>query len=280
MKIFKFSNSVVKFFAIFLSLLILTSCDNQNSSDKTDSNKSNEQRVLRVATSADYPPFEFMSNGEIVGYDIDLANMIGKKLGMEVKIEDMPFSSVIGALNDDKADMALSGLSINNARSNSILFSTSYYESNIAILFRKADPIKNMEDLYHKKVATQTGSIMQAFLSKYNNTYKSDISILILDNNLAAVQELELGRISAVLLEKAQAINIALNKPNLSVVDVNIPTDFSMSSYGSSYAIGFPKDDQELRDKVNTILEELKKDGELKKLEDKWLTVKNSDTAN
>ena len=87
--------------------------------------------VLKVALSPDYPPFEFQiikdGKNTVVGSDVDLANAIGKKLGVKVKIESMDFNNVLASLNTGKADIAISGISKEPSREKSVNFSDVYY---------------------------------------------------------------------------------------------------------------------------------------------------------
>src|SRR5699024_6125145 len=116
-----------------------------------------DKDTLVVGTSADFPPFENVDvNGDIVGFDIDLINEIGKELGKEIQIENMDFDGLVGAVQTDKIDMAISGMTDNADRRKNVNFSDSYYEASQAILVREdvAD-VASMDDLSEKIVGSQ-----------------------------------------------------------------------------------------------------------------------------
>jgi polar amino acid transport system substrate-binding protein len=93
--------------------------------------------VLRIATNAEFPPYEYNDNGKIVGFDIDLARAIADLLGKELVVVDMHFDSVIPAVQSGKADLGVSGITINEERKKNVDFSEPYYHASIVIVIRK-----------------------------------------------------------------------------------------------------------------------------------------------
>ncbi|MGO3420621.1 transporter substrate-binding domain-containing protein [Lactococcus cremoris] len=138
----------------------LAACGNgKSATNQVD--KVKKAGVLKVALSPDYPPFEFQiikdGKNTVVGSDVDLANAIGKKLGVKVKIESMDFNNVLASLNTGKADIAISGISKEPSREKSVNFSDVYYTASNYLVVKKSDLGKysSVDDFKGKKVAAQ-----------------------------------------------------------------------------------------------------------------------------
>lgn len=93
--------------------------------------------TLTMATNAEFPPYEYYESEEITGLDVDFAQAICDKLGMELEIEDMAFDSIIPAVNSGKADMGVAGMTVTPAREKEVLFSDSYYSSKQVIIVKE-----------------------------------------------------------------------------------------------------------------------------------------------
>ena len=92
--------------------------------------------TLVMATNAEFPPYEYYESDEITGLDVDFAQAICDKLGMELEIEDMAFDSIIPAVNSGKADMGVAGMTVTPDREKEVLFSDSYYSSKQVIIVK------------------------------------------------------------------------------------------------------------------------------------------------
>lgn len=127
--------------------------------------------VLVVGTSADYAPYEFHKqiDGEdkIVGFDITMAEEIAKDLGVKVEYKDMDFDGLLGALEAEKVDIVLSGMTPDEERKKSVDFSELFYEdSNVCIVKKgKEDSIKSEDDLKKLKVGVQSGTTQADFIT-------------------------------------------------------------------------------------------------------------------
>ena len=119
-----------------------------------------------VALSAAYPPFEFIKDEKIVGFDVDLVKLIAKTNGYEVKIQDMNFDSIISSLQTGRADLGISAMTITPERLKNIDFSIKYYIPKLAMLYKAKAPIKSLADLQGKIIATQLGTTMESFLKE------------------------------------------------------------------------------------------------------------------
>ena len=119
-----------------LSLSLIISCgDNLESKDE-----------LRVGLTADYPPFEFMKDNVISGFDVDLAKMIAKKLNKKLSLHDMDYDSLIPALQSGRINCIISSMTATDQRKNNVDFSTPYYVPKFAIIYRRDNEVKTIKD--------------------------------------------------------------------------------------------------------------------------------------
>jgi len=239
---------------ILLCLLLLSSVACQE--------KKNEN-IIKLATSPDYPPFEYKKNGEIVGFDIDMAKLIAKELGKELSIIEIDFSSLIPALQSGKVDFVISGLTVTEDRERNVDFSDVYYKASIVGLAFQNQNIKNIEDLKDKKIGAQLGSVMEIF-AKDQQKELEGVTVTSLSNNLHLLQELKLGRIDILFLEEGQIKDFLSMNPEL--VSITFPKT------GSGYAVAFRKN-SDLKDQFNKAIGKLKSEGVLKKQEKFWLNL-------
>ena len=151
-------SKVLRIFCISFGL-IFAFIGNQSFSD-------DKEKVLVMGTSADYPPFEFIKNGEVVGFDIELAHMIAEKLGYKLQVQDMKFASIISSIQTDRIDFGISGITSTPEREKNVDFSIRYYVPKLAMVYRKENPILSIEDLNQKVIATQAGTTMESFLQE------------------------------------------------------------------------------------------------------------------
>lgn len=234
-------------------LLILTACG------------SNQKETLTIATSSGYPPYEMVdTNGELIGFDIDLANLIGEKLNKDVVFKDMSFDGVIASLSAKQADMAIAGLSPDPKRD--ALFSDSYYlaeESPFYIVTLNDSGINELNDIKNKVVGVQIGTIQETAVNQLKDQYQLEIDAR--DAYNVMIQEVLLGRIDFLVMEPLVANQYFEEYPQLTLFELNEP---SLEKLAGN-AIALPNDSP-LLDEVNQIISELKEDGSLDDLIKKW----------
>ncbi len=215
-----------------------------------------------MVTAAEFPPFETRNEaGEIIGFDIDLANMIAEELGMELQIEDMKFDGIIGSLQAGRADMAIAGMNATEERKQNVEFSKDYYSDGQIFISQPDSEIKSLEDLKGKTVGVQLGSIQAEGAEKLAKEY--DFEVKTLDDVGIVVQEILSNRVDIGYMDKAVAEGYIESQDLVGFTD---PTESA-----PGMAVAFPKD-SELVDKVNDIITELEENGEIAKLEEKWLS--------
>ncbi len=231
-----------------LTLLLLSACFDDKSDD-----------LWVVGTSADNPPYEFVQNGEIVGFDIDYITEIAKHLGKKVEFRNMEFHSLLAALSTNSVDLVVAGLSVTQERTLRVDFSNPYTSSKIAILYRGEDKFANQKDLKGKKIGAQLGTIWG--LIAHDLATVNGFSIISLSSNLMLIEELKSKRIDAVVLEDTQAEKFIEIYPNLS--------RFVEENLGSSFAIAMPKGFANKKN-INHAIKALKSNGTTQTLAKKW----------
>ncbi|HAU0403871.1 TPA: amino acid ABC transporter substrate-binding protein, partial [Legionella pneumophila] len=221
-------------------------------------NEQKNQNTLRFSTSAEYPPFEYIENGEIKGFDIDLAKLIAKELGKEAVFDNMQFSTVLPALNSGQDDVAIATITITEERKKNFDFSIPYYFEGMAAVFDISQPVKEISQLTGKKIAVQLGTVMEIWL--HQNFPNAEITAL--DNNNQAIEALIAGHVDVVLMDGAQGGVYSKKYPGLSYSILAKANE----GYGLVLKKGSP-----LRDEINSALENLKAKGEIQKLESIWI---------
>ncbi len=253
----------MKQFGLLITLiltLVLAACGQNNESGNGEAGE--DKKVLTMGTSADFAPFESRNtSGEVEGFDIDLAKYIADELGYELKIEDMKFDGLIGALQANRVDLVLSGMSATEKRAQNVDFSTQYHHSGEMFITLKDSEVTTLEQLEGKTVGVQLGTIQEEGARKLQETV--DFEIKAIDNATILIQELLSNRIDVAYLDKSVATGY-INEQGLTGFD-----DPTTSSPGM--AVAFPKG-SELVDEVNQVLKEMEENGKLDELKAKWLS--------
>jgi arginine/lysine/histidine transporter system substrate-binding protein len=247
----------ILFLSIIFTLVVLSACGQSNKDGAT----SGDKKVLTMATSADFAPFESRDKaGKIIGFDIDLAKAIADELGYKLEIKDMKFDGLIGALQAKRVDMVLAGMSATEKRQKNVDFSTAYNHSGEMFITKKDSTVKTVDDLKGKTVAVQLGTIQEEGAKKIQE--KIDFTLKPLDNSTTLIQELLSDRVQVAYLDKSVATGY-IKEQGLAGFD-----DPTSSSPGM--AVAFPKG-SELKEDVNKALKKLEENGKLQELKDKWL---------
>ncbi|HUW42570.1 MAG TPA: basic amino acid ABC transporter substrate-binding protein [Rectinemataceae bacterium] len=211
------------------------------------------QKVLRVGTNAEYPPFEYKSadGKEFLGIDMDIAREIAAKLGYKLEIDDVQFDSLIPSLMAGKFDMAMAAITITPDRQKQVDFSVPYYTSNQAILVKSDSTlqISSLDDLAKLKVGCQNGTTGQIYMDDNlvkPGKMKAD-SLIKFPTNIEAIAALNNGTIDALIIDDPVAAGYQKMQP--------VKKAFVITT-DENYGIAFPKGSK-LEDKVNGILKNL-----------------------
>ncbi len=219
---------------------------------------SNRPDKIVFATSATYPPFEYREYGEFKGFDIDLAKKIAEHLGKKAEFRDLQFSAVLPSLQTNQADAAIATITITDARKKKFDFSNPYYFEVLAVIFPKEKPIKTASELAGKKVGYQLGTVMEFWLKQHAPSAK----LVAMDDNNQTIEALKAGHLDAVLLDGTQGYIFSQKKPGLSYRLIGQAKE----GYGIVLKKGSP-----LLKEINKALQALKENGEIEKLQKKWL---------
>ena len=198
-----------------LAVSVLTACGSSEESG------SDNKKVLKMATSADYKPFEYIDTAksdEIIGFDVDLAKAIAGKLGYEVEVMDMDFGGLVTAVKNGQADFVMAGMTPTEERKENVDFSDVYYTANHMIVTSKDSNIQSVEDLKNKTIGVQMGSIQEEKAQELSKTTKMTVENR--DKIPELVQEIKSGRFDAAIIEDivAPVSYTHLTLPTMAVV--------------------------------------------------------------
>lgn len=221
-----------------------------------------EPGKLIMSTNAAFPPYEMTTDsGEFEGIDVETAQAIADKLGLELQIDDMDFDAALLAVQQGKADMVMAGVTVTDERQNVMDFTDSYATGIQSIIVKEDSDIASVDDLAGKKIGTQRGTTGYLYCSDDFG----DENVVAYDNGLTAVQMLNNGQVDCVVIDNAPAKEFVAANPGLKLLDTAYVEE--------NYAIGVGKGNTELKDAINTALEELKADGTLQAIVDKYITA-------
>ena len=219
-----------------------------------------EAGKLTMATNATFPPYEMTTDaGTIEGIDVDTAQAIADKLGLELQIDDMDFDAALLSVQQGKADIAMAGITVTDERMAVMSFSDSYATGIQSVIVPEGSDIASVDDLAGKKIGTQRGTTGYLYCS---DDFGDD-AVVAYDNGLTAVQALNNGQVDAVVIDNEPAKAYVESNPGLKILDTSYAEE--------DYAIGMNKSNTALLEAVNAALEELKADGTLQAIVDKYI---------
>ena len=213
---------------------------------------------LYIGTNAEFVPFEYIENGEIVGFDIELIKEVGKKIDRNIVIKNIAFDGLLPALQTNKIDAIIAGMTITKEREKFVDFSDNYFVANQVIIVPEKDKsTKSLGSLKDKKVGVVLGYTGDLIISK-----DKEIKKIQYNSAPTAIMALNSGKIDAVILDSAPAENYIENNKGLKIVTMDIKDE--------KYAIAIKKGQKELVENINKALNELKNDGTYNKLINKY----------
>lgn len=238
---------------------------NQQATDKTAGNTGDKAGKIVIGLDDNYPPMGFRDeNNEITGFDVDLAKEATKCLNREVEFKPIDWSSKEAELKSGRVDVLWNGLDITEERKENMLFSDPYMDNKQIIFVPKDSPIKTVDDLKGKVVGTQSGSTCEENINKDQKLKSSFKELKSYPDYIAAFMDLENGRIDAIAGDEITGrYYMSKHEGKFEARDIVIG---DVTSFG----IGFAKDNQKLRDDIQKVLDEMKKDGTTAKISEKW----------
>lgn len=213
---------------------------------------------IYVGTNAEFPPFEYLENGEITGFDMDLVHEIGKLVDADIKIVDMGFDGLLPALQMKKVDLVIAGMTANEERMKTISFTQPYYTASQVIIVKDGnDSIKSFADLKGKKVGVMLGFTGDMVVSEIDG-----VKIERFNAAYAGIMALQAGKVEAIVLDSEPAKNYVAQNKGLVLADADAEQE--------EYAIAVRKNDKALLEKVEKALSEIKANGTYDKLIQKY----------
>lgn len=220
---------------------------------------------ITMSTNAEFEPFEYKDGEKIVGIDLEISQKIADKLGVELKVNDVAFDSLIPEITSGKADFVAAGMTADDERRKNVDFSDSYFDAGQAVIVKKDGDIKAPKDLNGKKVGVQTGTTGDKYCTNEEGTSEIKVgSVERYNKGMDAVSDLIAGRIDAVVIDDFPAQKF-VEKNSDKIAKLN---DMLTSE---QYAIAVKKGNTELVDLINETLKEMKDSGDLQKIFDKYL---------
>ena len=219
---------------------------------------------LVIATSPDFPPFENLENGEVVGIEIDIMNLICDQMGVDLVIEQMDFESVIPGIQAGKFDSGVSGITVTEDRKKNVDFSDPYFLASQAIVVTPDSAITCKADLTGKKISVQTGTTAEEYCMD------EGYEVLAFTANNDAASALTSGKVDAWVVDNEVAVALAAEQ-GLVVLDEAMTSE--------PYAFAFPKGSDTLVAEFNKILNQLITDGTIKGIFDQYGVIYVSPVA-
>lgn len=232
------------------------------SSGSSGSQPTATPKVLRVGSETTFPPFEFVdNNNKFVGFDIDIADALAKKMGYKMEFKSMGFDALIPALRSGDIDMIAAGLNATPERAKVVAFSDVYFnEGGYTVIVKKTNTdITGFDTLNGKTIGAQIGTVPADMAKAVPGSTVKEI-----DSNAQLFNELNAGTIDAIIIDRAVGMYYLKQGADKDMKIVGEPT----KSTGT--VLAFRKDDKELVDKANQALKEMRADGTYQKIYDKW----------
>lgn len=246
-----------KIISVVLALVLVIGCF--AACQKDDETEEPQKEVLVMATNAEFPPYEYREGDAVTGIDAEIAQLIADKLGMELKIEDVAFESIIPGVQSGKYDFGMAGMTVTEDRLKDVIFSDSYATGVQVVIIKEDSDIASLDDVAGKKIGVQTNTTGDIYAT---DDYGEE-NVVRYENGAVAVQALLNGKVDCVVIDNEPAKSYVAANEGLKILE----TEYMVEDY----AICFAKDNTELKDKVNTALNELIDDGSVQKIIDKYI---------
>ncbi len=268
--------SILMAAAMLLSVCALTACGSQEepapAEEGTEAAEPAEpaeagefttvtEGVLTMSTNAAFPPYEMTNDaGEFEGIDVEIAQAIAEKLGLELQVDDMDFDAALMAAQNGKSDMVMAGVTVNEERLAVMDFSDSYATGVQVIIVKEGSDV-TLDNLGDQMIGVQRGTTGEIYCT---DDYGSE-HVTSYDNGITAVQALQNGQVDCVVIDKAPAQAFVEANTGLTILDTEYVTE--------NYAIGFAKGNTALMEAVNAALAELTEDGTIQTILDKYISA-------
>lgn len=257
---------------VLSAALLLSGCQSAPTASNTNTDTSwtdiQQNGKFVVGLDASFAPMGYTDeNGEIVGFDIDLARAAAEKMGVDVEFKPIDWDSKAMELSSKKIDVIWNGFSISDERKKEVLFTDPYLTTEQVLIVKKGSPIQTKADLAGKKVALQDGSTSEDALKSDTVTYESigDSNISRFKENTEVIMELNSGRVDAAIIDEV-FVNYYLSKENMTDKFNVLEESFGAEDYG----VGGRLTDKAFIAELNKALAECKSEGKTGQISEKW----------
>lgn len=253
-------HSTTLFAAAGATALVLSGCTSTTGDTQSESGVPLiTEGKLTVCANTPYTPFEFERDGEVVGFDMDLADQIAADLDVEKEVIQTGFEGIeSGAdLSTNKCDVAISGITITEARESAMAFSEPYFDDELGLLVPAGSDIESFDDLGDARVAVQQATTGQTYAEEndLNFEQQEDVELML--------QKLETGGVEAVVGNVSVLGTRAAENPDLELVD--------QQSNGEQLGVAVATENTEMLDSVNSTIERINDDGTLQTMREEWM---------
>lgn len=223
--------------------------------------KTVEENKLIMATNAYFPPYEYYDGSDIVGIDVEIAQAVADKLGLELEVVDVEFDSIIAGVQSGKYDMGMAGMTVTEDRLRAVNFATSYATGIQSIIVMEGSPIQTVDDLLSGDyiVGVQLGTTGDIYMTDDIG----DENVDRYSKGNEAVLALTQGKVDAVVID---------NQPALAFVEANEGLVILDTAYvEEDYAMCISKSNEALLDAINEALAELTEEGVIAEIIEKYI---------
>ena len=269
---------------VFAACMLFSSCTKTEDEEENSTNEAASQLstamtakegVLVMATNAAFPPYEYKEGDSFAGIDVEIATKIAEKLGLTLEIQDVEFGSIIGGVQSGKFDMGVAGMTVNEERLQSVNFTDSYATGVQVVIVNEGSAIASLDDL--KADGSMKYGVQQDTTGDIYSSYSVDEggfgeeNVIRYKTGADAVQALKSGKVDAVIIDNEPAKSFVAANEGLKILD----TEYAVEDY----AICIAKENTALLDAVNEALAELKADGTLQQIINKYIPASSEDSS-
>lgn len=244
-----------------ISAVTLTACSDSPPATSDGGVPLIQSGKLVTCTHLPYEPFQFNRDGEIVGFDVDLVDLVAEELGVQQEIIDTPFETIQSGedLNAGKCDLAAAGMTITEVRQQNLDFSDPYFEATQALITTKGSGIESFADLAGKSLGVQAATTGEEYA---RDQAGDDVELVQFEDLGLLLIAVQTGQVDAAINDNGVVYDFA-NKND----DVEVTTEFNT---GEQYGIGVKKGNTELVDAVNKVLAAARSDGTYDAIYETW----------
>ena len=227
-----------------------------------------EPGKLIMTTNAAFPPYEMTTDdGDYEGIDVEIAGAIADKLGLELVIDNKDFDAALLAVQGgEAADMVMAGVTVTDERKAVMDFTDSYASGVQVVIVPEDSDIASIDDMQGKMIGVQRGTTGDLYCSDtVENGGFGEENVTPYPDGLTAVQALNNGQVDCVVIDNAPAQEFVAANPGLKILDTEYANE--------DYAIGVNKGNTALLDAINGALDELKADGTIQSILDKYISA-------